>query len=135
VIQFPSGPRPLSILPKNLTADLLQAARIRDVANPGADDSISVQSIHAALELDLMSSLSTREPQAAGAADYPLAREVAAASEPAISLHHLELATRQSPVYASIALHDPAFQAMPGPVEEFASRVSFMAGIDQTAGT
>jgi hypothetical protein len=78
--------------------------------------------------------LSTRARQAAGAADYPLAREAAAASKPATSIHHLELATRQSPVYASVALHDPAFQAMRGPVEEFASRVSFMAGIDQTAG-
>ena len=137
MIQFPNGQSPLPLVPENLGADLLRAvARVHNVAEMPATpgDTISVQSVHAALELDLLSHLAPGSA-AAGSADYQLARAAAVASEPVISLQHLEQAVQQSPVYAAVALEDPAFKNMRGPVQELADHVSFAAGNDPASAS
>lgn len=98
-----------------------------------AGDTISVQSVHAALELDLINHLDPNSLPVAGAADYQLARVAAAASETSTSMQHLEIAVHESPAYASVALEDPAFNAMRGPVQELVDRVTYVAGSSQSA--
>jgi len=137
VIHFPSGQLPLPLPVDNLGADLLRAvARVPNLTQTPAEsvgDSISVKSINAALELGLMNHQNPNSLPAAGAADYQLARVAAVASEPVISMQHLEMAVHESPAYASVALHDPAFQAMQGPVQELVDRVTFVAGTSESA--
>jgi hypothetical protein len=136
VIQFPSGQRPVPVVPDNLGADLLRAiAHVRADAQPqrAAGDTVSIQSAHAALELDLVNQVDPHLAPA-GAADYQLARTAALASEPAASMQHLGDAVQQSPAYASVALQDPAFHAMQDQVQDLANRMNPVGGVDQTAG-
>jgi hypothetical protein len=137
VVHFPSG-QPLAPLPAdNLGADHLRAgASVRALTETAAaapGDTISVQSVHAALELGLMNHQDPNSLPAAGAADYQLARAAAVTSEPVVSMHHLELAVHESPAFASVALQDPAFQAMRGPVQELVDRVTLVAATSQSA--
>jgi len=124
------------VVPDNLGIDLLRAiSHVRNTAQPqtSAGDTISVQSVHAALELDLMNQLDPHLAPA-GAADYQLARTAALASEPVTSMQHLGDAVQQSPAYASVALQDPAFHAMHDQVQDLANRMNPVGGADQTAG-
>jgi tetratricopeptide (TPR) repeat protein len=128
----------LPIVP-DLGADLLRAiAHVRNTAQPSAtpDDTVSVQSVHAALELDLVNQVDPHSAPA-GAADYQLARTAALASEPVTSMHYLGEAVQQSPAYVSVALQDPAFHAMHEQVQDLANRIDPTGGVDQTsaAGT
>ena len=135
MIHFPNGPRPIPVVP-DLAADLLRAvARVPNApqqssATPG--DTVSVRSMPAALELDLMNH-SDPNTAPAGAADYQLARTAASASETVTSLQHLEQAVQQSPAYGAVALEDPAFHAMRGPVQELVDRMQPVAGTGSTA--
>ena len=137
MIHFSSGHSPLPLPVDNLGADLLRgAAQVRSSTQTLAEspsDTISVKSMNAALELGLMNHQNPNSLPAAGAADYQLARVAAIASEPVTSMQHLELAVHESPAYASVALHDPAFQAMQGPVQELVDRVTFVAGTSESA--
>ena len=137
MIHFPSGQSPLPLPVDNLGADLLRAAaRMPNLTQTPAEspsDTISVKSISAALELGLMNAQNPNSLPAAGAADYQLARVAAIASEPVASMQHLELAVHESPAYASVALQDPAFHAMQGPVQELVDRVTFVAGTSESA--
>ncbi len=137
MIHFSSGQSPLALPADNVGADLLRAvARVPNLTEtpPAASgDTISVKSVHAALELGLMNHQDPNSLPAAGAADYQLARVAAVASEPATSMQHLEMAVHESPAYASVALQDPAFEAMRGPVQELVDRVTFVAGTSQSA--
>jgi len=112
------------------------AARVQNTVQTPATlgDTVAVQSVRAALELDLLNHLDPNTAPA-GAADYQLARAAAAASEPAVSLHHLEQAVRQSAVYAAVALEDPAFHDIRGAVQELADHVNLGASGDQSPGT
>lgn len=124
------------MVPENLGADLLRAvSHIRNAAQPqiATGDTISVQSVHAALELDLMNQLDPHTAPA-GAANYQLARTAALASEPVTSMQYLGDAVQQSPAYASVALQDPAFHAMHDQVQDLANRINPTGGADQTVG-
>jgi hypothetical protein len=125
------------VVPDNLGADLLRAvSQVRADAQPqtaARGDSVSIQSVHAALELDLMNQLDPHSAPA-GAADYQLARTAALASEPVTSMQYLGDAVQQSPAYASVALQDPAFHAMHDQVQDLANRINPTGGADQTAG-
>ncbi len=137
MIHFSNGQAPLPLPVDNLGADLLRAvARVPNLTQTptaASGDTISVKSINAALELGLMNHLDPNALPAAGAADYQLARVAAVASEPVTSMQHLEMAVHESPAYASVALQDPAFQAMRGPVQELVDRVTFVAGTSESA--
>jgi hypothetical protein len=137
VIHFSNGQPPIAVPADNLGADLLRGAgqprNLTQTPTESPGDTISVKSISAALELGLMNHQNPNSLPAAGAADYQLARTAAVASEPATSMQHLEMAVHESPAYASVALHDPAFQTMRGPVQELADRVTFVAGTSESA--
>ncbi len=137
MIHFSNGQPPVPLPADNLGADLLRGAgQPRNLTQTPAEspgDTISVKSINAALELGLMNPHNPNSLPAAGAADYQLARTAAVASEPATSMQHLEMAVHESPAYASVALHDPAFEAMRGPVQDLADRVTFVAGTSESA--
>ena len=126
----------MPVVPDNLGADFLRAfAQVRSAAQPqtAAGDTVSVQSVHAALELDLINQLDPHTAPA-GAADYQLARTAALASEPVTSMQYLGDAVQQSPAYASVALQDPAFHGMHDQVQDLANRMNPVGGVDQTAG-
>jgi len=123
------------IVPDNLGAGLLRAiVQVNNASQPSATpgDTVSVQSVHAALELDLLNHADPNMAPA-GAADYQLARTAALASEPVTSMQHLGEAVQQSPAYASVALQDPAFHAMHEQVQDLASRINPTGGADQPA--
>jgi len=123
------------VVPDNLGADLLRAvSHVRNAAQPqsAAGDTISVQSVHAAMELDLVNQVDPHTAPA-GAADYQMARTAALASEPVTSMHYLGEAVQQSPAYASVALQDPAFRAMHDQVQDLANRINPTGGADQPA--
>lgn len=136
MVHFPTGQSPLPLQPANLGADLVRAVgHVPNASQPSATpgDTISVQSLHAALELDLLN-YANPNTAPAGAADYQLARTAALASEPVTSMEHLGQAVQQSPAYASVALQDPAFQGMRVEVQDLANRMNPVGGVDQTAG-
>ncbi len=136
MIHFSHGQLPAPVAPSNLGADLVRAVGQVPSAAQGAEpagDTISVQSLPAALDLGLMN-YSDPNTAPAGAADYQLARNAAVASQPVTSMQHLEQAAQQSPAYASVALHDPAFEGMRSQVQDLANRMNPVGGTDQTAG-
>ena len=123
------------MVPDNLGADLLRAvSQVRNTAQPqtAAGDTVSVQSVHAALELDLVNQVDPHTAPA-GAADYQMARTAALASEPVTSMHYLGEAVQQSPAYASVALQDPAFHTIHDQVQDLANRINPTGGADQPA--
>jgi len=123
------------IVPDNLGADLLRAiAQVHNASQPSPSpgDTVSVQSVHAALELDLVNQLDPHSAPA-GAADYLLARTAALDSEPVTSMQYLGEAVQQSPAYAAVALQDPAFHAMHEQVQDLANRINPTGSVDQPA--
>ena len=93
-------------------------------------DSLTLQTAAvAALELELLQHWDDGAAQAAGAAEYQLARTAASTGDHATTLQHLEQSILAHPAYAQAVQQDPAFDAFRGDVRDMVGRLNVLGRI------
>jgi hypothetical protein len=140
-IQFPAGygveASPPAAAGGNSAHSQMPAPRVASAPASISEAVVDSLVLHgaavAALELGILSHWDDGASQAAGAAEFQMARAAAQSGDQAATLQHLERAILADPAHADAARQDPAFSAMRGPVQELVGRLSVLAHIQAEA--